>query len=292
MKSLVASSDTSTPHHGAACFPRWNGGFLIPTFGAFAPSLFSSAALCVTDTAAAHRFWVHRHRSSEIRAWRDRPGHSTAVTRCTTQASTGTAGSPPCSDTPSAAAFDGRQTTTTWGCGERRLHERARVVDGGIWSMSSKLLRGSRSAPSVSETEPRSGDPIPFDPHFHDQSQAKIFFLSRVPTWCLHPTPTAIRGGDQSTTWSAYFEAKVSSLSGSTSPPRTANVGSVPHSLVAARAGFGMGPDCFFGCGSPPGARRWSTTANLPRWPDPDFQALLLQCFPSGHPRFFVSHPR
>ena len=81
------------------------------------------------------------------------------------------------------------------------------------------------------------------------------------PKACLHSTTTALRGGDQSTTKSSSFEAEASSLSGSTSPPRTATCGSVPHSRCSA----GRFPEYFFGCGSPP---------------DPDSQALLLQGFP------------
>ena len=50
--------------------------------------------------------------------------------------------------------------------------------------------------------------------------------LIRVPTRYLHPTRTsAFHGRDQWTDWTANFEAEASSLSGSTSLPRTANGG-------------------------------------------------------------------
>ena len=222
MKSLAASDTRPPPsnlrparsstHHGAACFQR-----LVFSFRSSVPSLHS-CSLFFGDLGV-----------TPFRT--DRPGHFNG-------------GNP----LHNASLNRNSRLATAWGCGERLLHERARGVDGGIWSVSPKLLRGSRSAPNVCETGPRCGVPFPCDPHFHDSvtrvvddsqfqdtphtaHQAKVFFLSRVPTWCLHPTPTAFRGGDQSTTFSTSFEAEASRLSGSTSPPRTVGVGSVPLSL-------------------------------------------------------------
>ena len=194
--------------------------------------------------------------------WR-RETHSTTATRCTTPASTGTAGSPPCPDSPSAAVCDGRQTPqrplgTRKGCGfttgfatkssrqKKRIgvivdmagfhpHRRGSSADRGLHraSLQHESPKDSWrcSARHPGHRDPRQGHGVrrPWTSTstistrvvddsltIHDTPRNLTTRQSpHVPTKFF---PTTFHGRDQSTAWSASFEAEASSLPGSTSP--------------------------------------------------------------------------